>query len=269
MAKVLDYQDYTQLLRDDYLTRCSKIKDYNLSLYADFLGISVSLISRVLSGKRGISESNANSIAEKITKTKQEQEHFQDLVIVKHSRSIIKKEKARIRIIQRMQKHNSKLGRSDLSLLNSWLDHSLRQAAFFMNIPVFKAPQEVADYFGVSLSEIRASLSKLVQLDLLVDQGGVYRPKDLFVTSKEQYAGEEAKELHFQFIEKSKLALSEHPTHNRDYSVTLLNSNPDHLKKLKEEIKTFRKNIGSKASLKDKDSSGVYCLQVHLFELKK
>lgn len=269
MTHVLEYQNYRHFLKDLFFQRTQKDPEYTLSKLAEELGVNTNLLSRVFSEKRGLGSERAQDIAKVLFSTPEEAEHFLDLVNAQHARTKTKREYARKKIIERLQEQNAKLNRSNLSLLNNWLDLAVRQAAFFIDIPVHKKAKELAQYFGLSQSEIDSSLNKLIQAGFLEDTGGRYKPKDLFTLSRDESAGKEAKYLHQQFIKRAAQALEDFSSDQREYSINLMSISKKDLPMAKEEIRKFKNELNKKLTQEEKEMDAVFCLGVQFFDLGK
>lgn len=267
MKSILEYQDYISFLKDYYFSRVQDYHEYSFSCLAEELGIHVSSLSRILNGRRGPSKSSAQKICDSLCANLEEKEHLLDLIALKHSKSKLLREQAWTRVMQRLQKNSNKYGFEELQILDSWLDHALRQACFVFNISPFKKPLDLAKYFQVSLSDIEISLKKLVQLKMIEDKGGYYRPTKLAVYFTSGKANEVGKKINKEFIQHALKSIDRDTVDKRYASSTLVCIQEKKMKQAQEALEKFRRDFTEDLSQESEEEQGVYCLGLQFFEL--
>ncbi len=269
MINILEYQNYILFLKDLYFLRTQKNYNYSLSCFAEDLHMNTSGISRIFNNQRGPSKESAQKICSILFKKQIESMHFLDLVQMKHGRSVLQREQARMRVLERLQKTAEKLGHNELFLLNNWLDHAVREAAFLFRISPQKPPQDVAHYLGVSVEEVKESLAKLLHVGFIQDMGGYYYPKDSVVYSKSGTPNKSGRNINKQFIEKSLNKLENTPIEERYFASTLMNISSKKIKAAQEILEKFKKDFNVQMTYEEDTKDSIYCLGIQFFELGK
>lgn len=90
----MEAEDYKTFILAEFKRRVEKNSSYSQNAFARDLGISPSRLSEILRGKQGLSLRWAITIAENLHLSKEESEHFCNLVMSKHARSRMQREAA-------------------------------------------------------------------------------------------------------------------------------------------------------------------------------
>lgn len=267
MKSILNCQNYVEFLKELYFEKTQKDHHYSLKEFAQSLGLDSSNISKILSEKRGLSKANAQNVAKILFQTQTEKDHFIDLVTMKHGRSKMAREQAAQKVLKRLQNQVAKLGRSELSLMNSWVDYALRQACLIYDISPFKEPKQIAEYLGVSVSEVRFSLKKLMQLGFLEDTGGKLTPSAPYISSDEGREDSNAQNLHIQFMQKAQKAIKKQDVDKRYFATLLMNTNPKKVKSFQKNLRAFIEEFNQKVTAEESGREHVYALGLQFFDI--
>lgn len=266
MTNIFHYHDYVLFLKDLYLERSQQKKNYTLTLFSSELGIDQSILTRALNGKAGIGNKNALRMANSLFQNEEERIHLLNLIDAKHARSKIKRDQAYLGVVKSIRQKKNRLGKVELEYLSSWLDHAVRQAAFFIKIPRFKPPQKLAEHFLLPIETVQASVSKLQNLGLLEDKGGYLYPSDSYIASNGGKEDEACKSLLKQFSMLAMENLDKTPLKNRFNNAFLMNIKKENLKELRKELERICDHFYEKTRTEGKDDS-TFCLAVNFFEI--
>lgn len=264
---IFTYFHYQDFLRDLYLEQVSINSHYTLTDFADWLQISVSMLSQVLNKKRNISLQVASKIAKKIKLSPEETLFFKNLITSQHSSNKIKKEKANQDILEKKQKNLKSFSLKDFSIIREWHYLAIREATFILPIPVHGPKQDLAHFLDLSEEKINQALQKLLSLDLIYDAGGFYKATDTFFTVESSEASEAIQLYHRQILKIADLALAKNPQ-EREYSSLLLSIKKDDVPKAKKLIQKFRQEF-NQIMVQDGDPNSLYCLALQFFEISQ
>ncbi len=258
------YQDY---LKDLYLAQVSLNAHYTLTDFADWLQISVSMLSQVLNKKRNISLLVANKIAKKIPLNPEETLFFKNLITSQHSSNKIKKEKANQDILEKKQKSLKSFDLKDFAIIREWHYLAIREATFILPIAVHGSKKNLADFLGLSEEKITEALKKLLSLDLIFDAGGLYKATDTFFTVESKEASAAIQHYHRQILKVAESALVKDPD-QREYSSLLLSIKKEDVPKAKKLIQKFRQEF-NQLMVQDGDPNCLYCFATQFFEISQ
>jgi len=257
---------YREILQNKYQLRTEKNKKYSLRAFAKDIGISVSLLSEIRSGKKGLSVKTAMSISKKLGLSGSEQAFFCDLVASEHARH----EGARILAKDRVEDYRHfqirNLTLESFSFIYDWYHFALLELTHVLG---FQSSIEwSAKKLKIPLEMVKSSHSRLVNMGLLeIDRDGKWIDTNKDLATPDGFSFSYLRKFHRQLMEKAILALEEQSVEERDITSLMVSIDSSRLPEARKRIRDFRNEFIKEFNSEDEKKDSVYCLGIQLFNL--
>lgn len=241
---------------------------YSLRAYARDLRLSPSLLSEVLTGKKGLSVSRAKELLKKMDLVPRERELFLLSTEASHARTKTQKDHAAGELKRALYREVGKkiISDQEFALANNWYHLAI------LELTELKDCEHSAEWFakrlGLSAVVVEKALSRLLALHWLKLKNGRY-----FVTSDESETDNEMpssarKRFHAEMIKKSEEALFRDLSEDREFQTMTLAFDRSQISQAKEMMLRFQREF-SQRFLKMKHKNSVYQLSLQFFRLDK
>jgi uncharacterized protein (TIGR02147 family) len=256
------------MLEREFEMRRAQNPAYSLRAYARDLRLSPSLLSEVMSGRKGLSVGKAKEMLTKIDLAARERQLFLLSTEACHSRTKNEKQRASDELKKALHREVGKkiISDQEFALANNWYHHAT------LELTELNDCEHTAKWFahrlGLSTPVIEKALERLLALHWLEFQNGRY-----FVTSEESETANELpssarKRFHAEMIKKSEQALFHDLSEEREFQTMTLAFDRTQISQAKEMIQNFQREF-SKKFLKMKHKNSIYQLSVQFFRLDK
>ena len=277
MEPVFAYTDYRRYLADFFAERKRLNKHFSLRMLAERAGFKArDYLMRVMRGDRNLSLEGAGKLSEFFRFSEKQAEYFHALVQFNQARTTSEKEQcfARLSAIQKYGAHQ-KLRQDQFEYLTAWYHSALRSL-----LPVLE-PHPQADGGedwervgklldpAITPKQARDSVDLLLRLGLLArDAKGRYAVQEPALTTGDEVAALGVAGFHRATMELAKRSIDRHPPTARDISGLTMSVSQDGFRRIKSELRAFRKRVQAIASA-DVGEDMVYQLNLHLIPLTR
>jgi uncharacterized protein (TIGR02147 family) len=263
----METTNYRKYLKAALADKCARRPGYSMRAFAKQVNLSASHFSRVLNGEKDLSHEAATRVAVELDLTDRDREHFMDLISYEkadvHTRKILS---------DRIETRKSKSPKKTLDLemfrvISDWYYFPLIE---LINARGFKSePVWIAKKLGITVTEIKAALDRLVSLELIaIDEHGRIRTLGpLEIQTTDDLASMAIKKHHEQMSHKAISAVREQPLDSREFQSVQLTFDPKHTKKAKNLIREFAEKF--EKEMKSFAGEEVYQLNLQFFTLTK
>jgi uncharacterized protein (TIGR02147 family) len=265
---VFDYLDFRSFLRDAYLHG----KEHRGLSYRGFsrrAGLkSPNFLKRVIDGERNISEDMAPRFAKALGLAGDAATYFQDLVRFNQARTLTQRNLHYARLTgSRRYRKSRKLELAHAAYHSTWYLPAIRELVArrdFQDDPQWIAAALIPP---IGASEAKRALDTLLDLGLVTrDSAGAIRQKDVLLSTGPETSGLHIANYHRTMMERATAAIDLVSPADRDISSLTLCLGEDGLRRLKERIQRFRREILELSTLED-DPVQVVQLNFQLFPL--
>lgn len=267
---MFDYLDARAFLRDAYLYRKEKHGTSYRAL-ARRLGVtSPNYLKRVIDGDRNLSSEMSERVAKLLKLNAEASAYFVDLVQFTQAKTSTQKNAyySKLTGFHRYRK-GRRLELAHAAYHSTWYLPAIRELASrrdFVTEPAWIAAELVPP---ISRADAAAALDTLLELGLLVqDAKGVVRLGEPVVSTGPEIRGLHIVNYHRSMLERASEAIDTVASADRDISSLTLCLGENGLRRLKERIQRFRRELIELATLED-DPLQVVQVNFQLFPLSK
>ena len=242
-----------QILSSEFTERSRRNPRYSLRAFAKSLGISHTVLSLVMSGKRSLSRKAAMIVAENL-----------DLG-PKKSAALISStgKKAAPHLLANTY---NLIDLETFHLISDWVHYAILS---LLEIPESHfEPKWMAKRLGINETQAKIAMSRLVDLDFVANENGKWRQTGKPIKVENEVSTVSTKKFQRQLIEKSLESLDNDPIEKRDFSSTTMAIDPKHIPYAKERIRQFRRELCSELEVKGNPKE-VYNLTVQIYPVTK
>ncbi len=263
--EILNYRD---LLKIELADRIAANPSYSLRAMAKKIGISPSMLSALLAGKKKISVERAFEIGKKLKFDKKKNAYFVGLVQLDRAKSPEQK-------VELLEQLNLQIPQAQTFALH--LDH-FRMIADWYHLPILEmtqldhsvlTPSSAATALGISKAEAEAAIDRLLRLDLLEKnrQGQLKKSKSLLRASSD-VPNAALRRFHEQMFVKAQQSLHQQSPQEKFVGSETFAFDEKQLKQAEEIFEDcFSRMISLAGSKKSKKQ--VYHLGIQFFRLTK
>jgi len=269
---IYEYENY-RIFLSDFLAekKASKEKGFSQRALAKKIGVSSSgFIANVISGRNNLTKKQILDVADAILLNKSETAYFEALVNFTQSNTAKEKNFFFARMVKLYKSKFKKLTAKQLSIFSKWHYAVLRELLFFYNsTDDYKKLGEMVEP-QISAKEAKEAIEALQTIGLIQkDSSGKFIPSENNVVS----TGDEVKKLFVsnfitETIEHAKESIERSDAKERDISALTLRVSNDTMKRVKDEIRMFRKKI-LQITESDKNPNRVYQLNTNFFPVTR
>jgi uncharacterized protein (TIGR02147 family) len=277
MESIFAYTDYRRYLADFFAERKRLNKRFSLQMLADRSGFKArDYLMRVMRGDRNLSLEGIAKLSDFFRFSEKQTEYFRLLVQFNQARTTSEKEQCyhQLSEIQKYGAHQ-KLRQDQFEYLTAWYHSALRSL-----MPVLEQkdlPEGPDDWEKVAklldppltAKQARDSVDLLLRLGLLQRDGkGLYAVAEAALTTGDEVASLGVSAFHRATMELAKRSIDRHPPAARDISGITMSISQDGFRRIKSELRAFRKKVQAIASA-DMGEDMVYQLNLHLIPLTR
>jgi len=259
--------NYRSFLKEELVRRSKRNPKFSLRSLARMLGVSPSLISEVLSGKRNLTEDLATLLCSKLGFKDLERDFFVTLVRVERAKNVQVKT-ILLRKLEQIAPEGMKprdLSVDQFIVVSDWYHFAVLR---LLDIKDFNfTVANAAKVLGVRAMEIELALERMERLELVEKQGpGRYRKIDSLIRVQSTVPNEALRKYHSQLLQKTIEALTQQGPHERYTSTQNIALSSDQLKAAE---KIFDSCLDELVKLSESRKSGaeVYHAGIHMIRL--
>ncbi len=264
--QVYEFESLASFLRAEIYRRKKDGRGFSMQSLSERIGISPSLLTQVLKGKRKLTPNVAEPMADALQLKGRERRYF----ILLSRRDSVKSQGEKWEIENEMLKLKGKIGESQLSLLqfrllSEWY-YSVLYVAIGMSDGEFVL-DSWANRFGgkVSKAKLEEALNDLVSLELVEKIGTGYRQRLGPIATGSDHKQAAAFRYHRQMLTMAEKAL-ELPSNAREFSGLTISLSKKKLGEVKQRVRSFMSELNEFLS-ESSDKEGIYQLNLQLFPL--
>lgn len=265
---VYEYQDYRDFLRATLVQRIQKNSGYSLRAFASNLGMSPSMLSEVLKGKKKLSADKAIQIAAQLNLEAEEEQYFIQLVQLESTRNPKIKHKLLTRLNQ---------SKSTQPVYNLTVDHyqtfadwiSVAGITLLSARPKGLNAQQISKNLGITPFEATEAMNRWVRLGLVDSKDNVYTKRTEERVVMQSIAPNEAlRKFHQTLLKRASDSLDSQSPDERWVGTETIAFDPDQLPQASKVLEdAFQKILA--LSKKGKNRTEVYSLATQFFSLSK
>lgn len=259
---------YRAVLKKELTERMEKNPRYSLRAYAKALGIDPSSLSRILSGRRFITEKLAARVFKVLDLNLEEQERFlKSIALTKRSEGVGRISSELRKLLETAPVEIQRdLTMDVFKVIADWHHAAILELA---QTDGFKSePRWMASKLGIGESECKLAIERLVELELLVEEEGRYKKADKWVDTADKTKTSSAhRKRQKEILLKSIESLENDPIDVRNHSSITLPIDPAKIPEAKKMIGKFMWNLTR--FLGSDQKKQVYELTVNLFPISK
>lgn len=256
--------NYRDILCRRFTERQVENPGYSMRDFARDLGMAVSSLSEVLSGKHGLSQRSAASLAVHLGLGANERRFFCDLVESEHGRSQQGREMARSRLT--LRRTASHLDADQFNLISEWYHLAILE---LMTTRGFKHDIDwIASTLGISRMQADMAIQRMTRLGLLSCDNGRFKVLKSSTTTTDDVPSVAIRRFQSEILEKARHALNFQSVEEREIASVVVSIRKDDLPAARKMIKEFRRMFCGKLE-QSGPGDEVYCFSTALFRLQK
>ncbi len=249
-----------RVLQRHFADRMQKNPSYSLRAYARHLGLSPTVLSLVLSGKRALSRKALEKIAAKLELNPSEDELLQSELRARRKGSGALLDVAGAAEFRQ-------LTLDQFAVISDWWHFAILS---LIDIPGESLdPDQVGRRLNIHPIEAQAAIERLVRLGILEQEAdGSWKQNGAPIKVENRLSTGATRKFNRQLLEKAIESLESDPIEKRDFSSVTFAMNPKLVSYALEKIRAFRRSL-----MKELENHGeakeVYHLSVQIFPLTK
>jgi len=247
--------DFLSWFQREFLKRRKKNPSYSVRSYANYLGIASGSVSHLLSGKRQPTVKFTQKLFALLDVTPQEQE----TVIASLKRSLPSATKD-------IEYNYQMIALDSFKLISDWYHYAILEMT---NVKGFKNDIVwIANQLGISVTETRQAIDRLLRLDLLEEKNGKLIKTEVFVTNGDDVTTNSAlKNLQRHVLQKALDAVDTVSISEKDISSITMAIDEKKIPEAKKRITKFRRELCR--FLEDGEQTRVFNLGIQLYPISK
>lgn len=259
--------NYIDILKHQLEIRTAKNSNYSLRAFARDLELNASRLSEILNQKKGLSESAAVSIAEKLGLNQTEKEFFVLSAQAQHARGQKAKDQATLALDKKLTpaKRSKLLEVKEFEKAHNWYHMAL------LELMELSDCEHSVEWFAKKLKLkkiiVKNAIERLEKIGWIIHENGIYQSR--FNESETTFDVPSAaiKKYHEEILNKASESLTLDSVLEREFLSMTLAFSQDQMSDAKEAIRQFQKDFADKFYPKEKEKDSVYQLSVQLFRL--
>lgn len=248
----VNHQDFRTFLQSELLERCRRNPRYSLRAFARALQIESSALSKILRGRRRLSESMLTRLSvqlglspEKLSYYRNQQSENRGGVVSFHQLTI-----------------------DTFHIVSDWYHYAILE---LIHLQGFQSkPQWISTRLGIGVPEVSAALERLERVGLVQmnEKGEVISVPKNHTHVKDAFTDSAIRNFQKTMLEKAGVALEEISAEERDHTGMTMAINTKRLPEARHLIKKFHRELSTFLG-QDSDKNEVYQLSVALFPLSR
>ncbi len=265
-----------QLLQAQFQLRLSTNEHYSMRAFAKDLKLSPSQLSLVLAGKRGLSRTRAQLIAESLNLTALEKEVFLNQVELTYARSHSARAAAKHNLLELdTKKHMLMSHEQAFHVFSEWHHFAILQVMKLNRYDEFCEMEGEASFLtrvlNLRAEEVLTAISRLSELSLIVKspKGHFHQAIPGVVLSQEGVQTSAFKKYKKQLTQKAFNEMDHHDRNENSAEAILFNISTQDFPLLKEELKLFSIKMKEKYQREGEQGAHVVALTQQLHEITR
>ena len=277
MEPLFAYTDYRRYLADWFAEKKRDNGRFSLGMLAERSGFKArDYLLRVMRGDRNLSPEGAKKLSDFFRFSEKQAEYFSTLVRFNQARTTSEKDRcySRLAEVRKFGAHQ-RLRQDQFEYLTAWYHSALRSLLPVREPPRTAGGQEDWDRLGklldppLTAKQARDSVDLLLRLGLLArDTLGRYTVQEPALSPGDEVAALGVANFHRAAMDLAKRSIDRHPSSSRDISGVTMSISQNGFRRIKSELKAFRKRIQAIASA-DTGEDMVYQLNLHFIPLTR
>jgi uncharacterized protein (TIGR02147 family) len=260
--------DYREFLREKINERIEQNPQLSMRAIAKKTGVSHSLLSLVLSGKKNLSHESASQFASRLGFSATDEERF--LLLVDYT--LAKDPSYKLRLRERIENlgglaEGLQLTLDKFKMMGEWYHAALLELIRTEEYAKTPTKRWMAERLGIEPAIVEVAMDRMERLGLIEKEDSIYRRVDSYVDFDPGIPNENLRRYHRQFIEKAMAAIEEQTYEQRSISGLTFAIDPSEVPMVNDMIKKFKNGLEKK--LKSKKFKSVYQINFQFFELTK
>lgn len=265
MNSIFDFTNISDFVAHTYEERQKRNQNYSLGSFARDLEISKSILSSVITGKKGLRLVTLNKIIKAKNLNTVEDEYLKCVWVTNYSKSSLLKDRAKSRIeILKDHKIHTAMNTEQFNLLQEWYI-----------LPVFEllcrggTIKSAAQSIYLRVEEVEAALDLLVKNHyVVINEDGSYSKFIDHIKFESPVSAEKIKSYHKNFLELSAKKLYFVPQDKRKFLTSTITIAENRIPEARIELESFLSTFIAKYS-KDEVAADVYTLAIQFYNLSE
>lgn len=243
------------ILRQELERRCSKNPHYSLRAFAKSVGISHTVLSLVLSGKRNLSKKASTKIAEELSLDPSERVQLLNC----HARPSTEAKKR--------DQQFAVIDLDTFALLGEWHHYAILS---LLEIPETKfTARYISKALGISEIQAKLSIERLKRMNMVaINSEGLWRQTSKPIKVENHVSTATTKKFQKQLLEKAVESLEEDSAEIRDFSSITFAMHPSLVPYARQRIREFRRELCEELETA-MPPTAVYNITVQIFPTSK
>lgn len=266
---LIEHSDYRHYLKSELASRINVNPSYSLRAFASQLGISPSMLSLVLAGKKTLSRKLRQLIATKLKLNPKETEYFDLLVELDSTESPEQKGYLQDRLNSMAGTSKTNLEAEVFRAISDWHHYAILMLSEIENFQM--TPLNISKRLGIDLFSSETALHRLIQLNLLKKVNGtkeIYRRVKGNLNFDSLEANHALQKYHLQILAKAQESVTTQKYPERYLASEVVAISSDHLEEARSLSEEFLSKI-IRLAAKSKGKNRVYNIGVQMFSLDK
>ena len=261
----LKFTNIRQILTHEFQNRQNRNRSYSLRCFARDLNLAPSQVSRLISGKSGISSNTALKISKSLSFDQERAQHFLNLASMEFSRSTTAREASKEALIQSKPAFTP-LHRTTFKTISEWYHLPI---ICLIELPEFQENTKwIAQRLKLDPRVVKPAIQRLLKLGMIKrDPRGRLRSAGDFFTNAEGLPSSALRTFHQQIIAKAHEAVEEQNTQERFLSTLVLPVDDDEMVEAQIFIQQFLNDFKKRFSRTSTSKKEVYALALQYFSL--
>jgi uncharacterized protein (TIGR02147 family) len=244
MKRLFDYFDYQEFMRDYYEEKKRGNPYMSYRYLGNHMQLDSGFLLKVLQGKLHLAERSLPIVCTFYKFSEKETQYFNMLVNYNKAKSATDIKMYFEQLMSLRDSRARPVAEYQYEFYQKWY-HSAIHA--LLSIYEFKGEYKKLGSLlspAITAKQAQESIVLLKKLGLVIkDDDGVYRPKDLFITSGEKWHSGAIRDFQKETINLSSQALDLYPKELRDISTVTIALSAKDLPEIRERIRQFRQSI--------------------------
>lgn len=234
-----------ELLRQTLAIRCANNPLYSLRAFAKASGISHTVLSLVLSGKRNLSKKAIEKLADHLELSPEQRTMLQ-----KRHKSIAPED-------------FQEMSLDTFEVISDWYHYAILS---LLDLPMalFEA-QWISTQLGITKAEAKAAMERLKRLELVEeDEKGRWRQSGKPIKIDNKISTTATKKFHKQLLDRASQSIDTDPIALRDFSSLTFTMDPSQVEYARKRLRDFRRQLMAELESQGQPSS-VYNMTIQLY----
>jgi uncharacterized protein (TIGR02147 family) len=270
MPDIYQYSDYRKFLKELLEEKKKENRQFSHRAVLQKMGISsTGFLANVLSGRKNLTPEQVLKLAQILKLKAGEVRYFECLVLFTQARSLEERNAQLKRMVANQRVETRSLSKKQLNLFSKWHYVVLREMLYFHRLKDDYRTAARMLLPAISSEEVEKAVEELEALDFIEKDGeGVYRQKDVAVTTGNEIRSLQVANFQMETIDLAKSALDKMPMSERDISCMTVTLSMESFDQVKAEIQAFRKRL-SAIAVADQKSDQVFQCNIQFFPVTR